>query len=75
MYIYLFEESDGYYSRILLHKEKFSSDELESMCEEIEVEIPLTIDKKCDWLIENKSFEKVSYTQINLHGFEAVERS
>ena len=74
MFIYQFQQSDGYYSEILTHKEKFSIEELKSMCEEINVEGPYTLEKKTNWLIEHKGFEKVSYTQIDMHDYEAQER-
>ncbi len=67
MFIYQFQQSDGYYSEILIHKEKFSVEELESICEEIDVEGPYTLDKKTNWLIEHKGFEKADYTLMDFY--------
>lgn len=67
MFIYQFTQSDGYYSEILLHKEKFTPEELENICEGIDVEAPFDLDKKCNWLIEYKGFEKVGYTIMDLY--------
>lgn len=74
MFIYQFEQSSGYYSEILTHKEKFSAEELESICKEIDVEGPYDLDKKINWLIEHKGFERVNYMLVDLDEYYVQER-
>lgn len=74
MFTYHFEQSDGYFSRILSHEMKFTPEEIV----EISKEIPLLIrnlDEKCKWLIENKGFKGVRYMAVDLDGVHAEERS
>lgn len=74
MFTYHFEQSDGYFSRILSHEKKFTPEEIIEISEEIP-SFKRNLDEKCKWLIENKGFKKVSYMAVDLDGVYAEERS
>lgn len=67
MYIYTFAASDGYYFRLLAHKQKLSAIEIKE-CVDSMSESGSDINEICDWLIANKGFEALNYTAIDLDG-------